>query len=75
MVGTIAIAIAKAQPFENQTIWNLTFKKSRFQMVGFQIPTVLLKAGSFENIDIFYFMVKRTVFYSGVFDRKNNTSC
>ena len=30
MVGTIAIA--KAQPFENRTIWNLTFKKSWFQM-------------------------------------------
>ena len=30
MVGTIAIA--KAQPFENRTIWNLIFKKSGFQM-------------------------------------------
>ena len=37
MVGTIAIA--KARTFENRTIWNLTFKKSRFQMVKFQIPT------------------------------------
>ena len=26
MVGTIAIATAKAQLFENRTIWNLTFK-------------------------------------------------
>ena len=32
MVGTIAIAITKAQQFENQTIWNRTFKKSGFQM-------------------------------------------
>ena len=32
MVGTIAIAIAKAQPFENWTTWHPTFKKSRFQM-------------------------------------------
>ena len=39
-VGTIAMTIAKAQPFENRTIQNLTFKKSRFQMVRFQIPTV-----------------------------------
>ena len=31
--------IAKAQPSENWTIWNPTFKKSRFQLVGFQIPT------------------------------------
>ena len=31
MVG-IAIAIAKAQPFENRTIWNLTFKNFGFQM-------------------------------------------
>ena len=37
MVGTIAIAKA---PFENWTIWNSTFKKSRFPMVRFQIPTV-----------------------------------
>ena len=28
----IAIAIAKDQLFENRTIWNLTFKKSGFQM-------------------------------------------
>ena len=27
MVGTIAIAIAKGQPFENRTIRNQTFKK------------------------------------------------
>ena len=44
-VGTKAIAIAKAQPFENQNILNLTFKKFGFQMfldfhVGFQIPTL-----------------------------------
>ena len=32
--------IAKARPFETRTIWNATFKKSGFQMVGFQIPTV-----------------------------------
>ena len=42
MVGTRAIAIAKAQPFENLTISNLTFKKSGFQMVGLQISTVLV---------------------------------
>ena len=29
-----------ARPFEKGTISNLTFKKSRFKMVGFQIPTV-----------------------------------
>ena len=40
MVGTIAITIAKTQPFDNRTIWNPTYKKSRFQMVGFQIPSV-----------------------------------
>ena len=33
MVWTRAIAIAKAQPFENQTICNPTFKKTGFQMV------------------------------------------
>ena len=38
MVGTIA----KAQPFENWTLWNATFKKSQFQIVGFQIHTVLV---------------------------------
>ena len=32
IVGTKAIAIAKALPFENLTIWNPTFKKSGFQM-------------------------------------------
>ena len=32
MVGTIAIANAKARPFENRTIWNPTFKKSGFQI-------------------------------------------
>ena len=42
MVGTRAIAIAKAQPFENLTISNPTFKKSGFQMVGLQISTVLV---------------------------------
>ena len=31
MVGTIAIAIAKAQPYEIQPIWNPTFKKSGFK--------------------------------------------
>ena len=41
MVGTLALAIAKAWPFENRTIWNPRFKKSGFQMVKFQIPTVL----------------------------------
>ena len=41
MVGTVAIAIAKARPFENHTILNLTCKKYGFQMVRFQIPTVL----------------------------------
>ena len=43
MVGTIAIAIGKARLFENWTIWNTTSKKSGFQMVGFQIPTVFNK--------------------------------
>ena len=32
MFGTIAIAIAKAQLFENWTIWNPTFKSYGFQM-------------------------------------------
>ena len=32
MVGTRAIDIGKAQPFENRTIWNQTFKKSGFWM-------------------------------------------
>ena len=31
MVGTIAKT--KTRPFENRTIWNWTFKKSRFQML------------------------------------------
>ena len=31
MVGTITTAKAKAQLFENQTIWNWTFKKSDFK--------------------------------------------
>ena len=35
MVGTIAVAKAKAQPFENQTFWNPILKKSGFQI--FQI--------------------------------------
>ena len=29
-------------PFENRTTWNPIFKKSGFQIVGFQIPTILL---------------------------------
>ena len=40
MGGTKAKAIAKAGPFENWTIKNLTFKKLGFQMFRFQIPTV-----------------------------------
>ena len=32
MVWTLALAIDKARPFENRTIWNSTFKKSGFQM-------------------------------------------
>ena len=40
MVRTIAIAMAKAWPFENRTIKNPTSKKFGFQMVGFQIPIV-----------------------------------
>ena len=32
MVGTIAIAISKAQTVENRTICNMTFNKSGFQM-------------------------------------------
>ena len=43
MVGHFGYAIAKAEPFENLTILNSTFKKSGFEMVGFQIPTVCLK--------------------------------
>ena len=46
--GTLAIAIAKVQPFENRTIWKLKLDPqkvqisniSRFQMVRFQILTV-----------------------------------
>ena len=30
MFGTMTIAIAKTRPFENQTIWNPTLKKSGF---------------------------------------------
>ena len=45
MVGTIAVAIAKAAPFENRTIKicpskSLDLNVSRFQMVGFQTHTV-----------------------------------
>ena len=32
------------QPFENKIIWNLTLKKSGFQMVRFQILTVFKSA-------------------------------
>ena len=44
MVSTKAIAIAKAEPFENQSIWSPTFKKPWFQIIPdfrIQIPTVL----------------------------------
>ena len=37
LVGTISIAIGHCI---SSTIWNTTFKKSGFQMVRFQIPTV-----------------------------------
>ena len=56
MVGTITIA--KAQPFENQTIGNPTFEKARitnvsvFQKVRFQIPTVDLQERNKERINI-----------------------
>ena len=46
MVDTIAIAIAKAPPYETRTICNRTFKMSGFQMfqdfkkLDFLIPTV-----------------------------------
>ena len=66
MVGTIAIA--KARTFENRTIWNLTFKKSRFQMVKFQIPTkshlwfeTFLYSGKPEEwFDDFFFLDRST---------------
>ena len=74
MVGTIAIAIAKSNHLINRTIWNLTFKKSRFQMVGFQILTVLntqqMDKIWVENqaIPVFwsplYFNLKIIIFYS-----------
>ena len=44
------IAIAKAPPFENRTIWNPTFKKSGFRMVRFQIPTVLQSSIVCQNL-------------------------
>ena len=34
MDGTIAIAIAKARPFEKRTIWNIIFNKSGLQSVS-----------------------------------------
>ena len=34
---TSARAIAKAQPFENRTVWNLTFKSPAFKCFGFQM--------------------------------------
>ena len=40
MVGTIAIAKAKAWPFENWNICNLIFKKSGFQII--QKPNIFL---------------------------------
>ena len=40
MAGIKAIAVVKARPFEIPTILNLTFQKSRFQMLEFKIPTV-----------------------------------
>ena len=40
MAGMKAIAVVKARPFEIQAILNLTFQKSGFQMLEFQIPTV-----------------------------------
>ena len=46
MVGTKALV--KTRQFENQTIWNLTFKNFGFQMVGFQIPTVAQLYISYE---------------------------
>ena len=42
IVGTKAATIAKARPFENWTIWNLTFKKSGFQIFpGFKFFQIL----------------------------------
>ena len=38
MVKTVGIFIAG--PFQNRTIWNLIFKKFRFWIVGFQIPSI-----------------------------------
>ena len=32
MVGTIALSKALTQPFENQTIWNMIFKKFGFHL-------------------------------------------
>ena len=40
VVGPIALAIAKARPFENLTILISTFKKLGFQMDEFQMPIV-----------------------------------
>ena len=37
MLWTIAIAIAKARPFENQTVWNPTFKVEISNVSGFQM--------------------------------------
>ena len=66
MFGTTAIAVAKAQPFENQSIRNLTFKKvgisnvSGFWMVRFQIPTVHETVNSFSCQQKFFFETNTT---------------
>ena len=57
LFGTsIAIAKSKAQPFENQTIWNQTFKKSWFQMfpdfkwLDFRSPLCYLAYGNIRKM-------------------------
>ena len=57
----VIIAVAKAGPFENQTIWIKTFKKSRFQMVRFQIPTVFGSSLSFNQIYFYLKMVQNVM--------------
>ena len=58
------IAITKAHSFENRTIVNPTFKKSRFQMVRFQIPTVLDYNGHLKD-DCFTWFYQRLQFGPG----------
>ena len=69
MVGTIAIAQAKARPFENPTIWNRTFNKSGCQMFqdfkwsNFRSPLYLLKLVLLDCIYYHYFICPARLFF------------